>query len=305
MEVIFGSIRATDRSPGIHWCPPRPFGRPARCSTDGVIRLDIGFRSEEIVRDPLDYYCTVCEEPARAVNRIVEESLYLTGDENIADVISTVHYRVSDPVRYTFGVESAEALIRDTALWSILREIASYEIDRIITDSRYEIERRVEERANRILDEGSSGLRIEEVRLQATHAPREVHYDFRDVASAQEDRARMIHEAHVYWEGAVNGAKGQAARIVADAEAAKAGRVASAWGAASKFTAIREAAEDTPRSTRLRLYLETVERVLPGCRTVIRPDPGAVDDFEIWFRSGKGNAPSDLFGVKGEGTDER
>ncbi|MBN1825201.1 MAG: SO_0444 family Cu/Zn efflux transporter [Candidatus Eisenbacteria bacterium] len=305
MERVFGVIRATDRAPGLHWCPPRPFGRSARCSVDGVVRLDIGFRSEERVCDPLDFYCTICSEPGRAVNRIFEEALFLTGDENIVDVISTVHYRVSDPIRYTFGVEAAEQLIRDVALWSILRETAAWEIDRIITDSRYEIERRVEERANAVLDEGLSGLRIEEIRLQATHAPREVHYDFRDVASAQEDRARMIHEAYVYWEGAVNGARGQAARIVADAEAAHSERVASARGAAAKFLALQEASAEEPGSIRLRLYLETMERILPGCRTVIRPDPGAVDDFEIWFRSGKGNVLPDLFGAKREGTDER
>ena len=286
MEQIFGKVLATGVPPGLHWCFPSPIGRVARCTTEGTVRIDIGFRSEEKVRDPLAYYSSSIDEPARSINRVFEESLFLTGDENIVDVMSTVHYRVIDPVKYTFGVESGENAVRDVVLWCLVRELAIRKIDRIITVARMEIEEAVVARSNRILEEGSTGLHIQEIRVLAAHAPREVHYDFRDVASAQEDRARMIHEARVYWYGAVNIAKGTAARIVADADGMRSGRVAAAEGSAARFRLLREAAKLEPRETRHRLYLETMERILPGCRTVIRPDPTDVKDFDLWFRSG-------------------
>ena len=300
MERDFGVIAATDVPPGLHWCFPWPVGKVTRCSMDGVIRLDIGFRSGEKAADPITFYAGVGEEEA-AIGRMLDESIYITGDENLLDLVASVHYRVADPTLFTFGVESGESVVRSAALSAFLREVVYRPIDRIYTTDRRDIEFRVRSRANKTLERTRSGLSIESVCLLDTHAPREVHYDFRDVASSKEDRSRMIHEAHVYRQGTVNEARGTASKIVSEAMGARTRTVADASGAAVRFRLMEEAARGEPGGTRTRLYLESMERILPGCRTVIRPDPLSVRDFELWFRSGEGTAFSDLFGeMKGE-----
>jgi len=300
MERDFGIVTETSVPPGLHWCFPWPVGKQTRCSVDGVVRIDIGFRSGETARDPLAFYA-VESEGETALNRVLDESIYVTGDENLIDLIASVHYLVEDPVRFAFGVESAESVVRDATLWAFVREIIYRPIDHIYTSDRLDVERKVVGRANRILEEAGSGLRIAEVRLLDTHAPREVHYDFRDVASSKEDRARMIHEARVYWEGTVKSARGDSARTVAEAAGSQAVRVADATGAAARFQLLEEAARIAPNGTRLRLYLESMERILPGARTVVRPDPRSIRDFELWFQTGESKVLPDLLGQKKEG----
>ncbi|MFH1279324.1 MAG: SO_0444 family Cu/Zn efflux transporter [Candidatus Eisenbacteria bacterium] len=298
LERDFGKVAATNVPPGLHWCFPRPVGRVAKCSVEGIVRVDIGFRSGTKTRDPLAFYGAP-EEEETPVSRVFDESVFLTGDENLIDVVSTVHYRVTDGATYVFGVESGEGIVRSTVLWALVRELANRSIDRIYTTDRLDVEERVRDRANRILVEADSGLRIEGVRLVDVHAPREVHYDFRDVASAQEDRARMIHEARVYWQGTVHEARGRGARIVSDASGAKALAVAGAAGSARRFRLLEEAARAERGGTRTRLYLESMERVLPlSGRTVVRPDPVGVKDFELWFKLGE--EPTVLPGLLGE-----
>lgn len=297
LERDFGVVTAVNAPPGLHWCFPWPVGRRVVCSVDGIVRLDIGFRSGTKAVDPLAFYGPDREETA--LNRVYDESVFLTGDENMIDVASTVHYRVTDAERYVFGVETGESVVRSTVLWAMVRELADRGIDRIYTTDRADVEAGVRARSNRILDEASTGLVIEQVRLLEVHAPREVHYDFRDVASAQEDRSRMIHEARVYWQGTVHEARGKGERILADAVGAKAARIEGAYGAAAKFALLEEAARLAPEGTRRRIYLESMERVLPGKRVVVRPDPASIHDFELWFKDGE--APEflpDLIGDK-------
>lgn len=286
LERDFGRVTKTNVPPGLHWCFPWPVGREITCSVDGIVRVDVGFRSGGKSRDPIGFRKAPVEEEA-PVDRVLDESIYLTGDENLIDVISTAHYRVTDAERYVFGVESGEETVRGSVLWALVRELGNRSIDRIYTTDRLEVEERVRDRTNRILDGAESGLRVEEVRLLEVHAPREVHYDFRDVASAQEDRARMIHEARVYWQGTVHEAGGRSARIVADASGAKANVLAGAAGSAYGFRLLEEAARAARGGTRTRLYLEAMERVLPGARIVVRPDPVGVRDFELWFKNGE------------------
>ncbi len=300
MEREFGVVAATDVPPGLHWCFPWPVGKVTRCSVDGVIRLDIGFRSGEKAADPVTFYAGIGEEEA-AVSRVPDESIYITGDENLVDLVASIHYRVVNPTLFTFGVESGESVVRSAVLSAFLREVVYRPIDRIYTTDRRDVESRVRSRANRILERARSGLSVKSVCLLDTHAPREVHYDFRDVASSKEDRSRMIHEAHVYRQGTVNEARGTASKIVSEASGARTRTIADAAGAAVRFRLLEEAARHDLEGTRTRLYLEAMERILPGCRTVIRPDPLSVRDFELWFRNGEGTALSDLLGeMKGE-----
>lgn len=301
IERHFGRVTATDQKPGLHWVFPRPAGRSITCSVEGVVRIDIGFRDGTPVLDPLAFGDDPSGRTEERVDRLAEESLYLTGDENLVDVLSTAHYRVTDATQYALGLEKGDQTVRATILWALLSEFARRPLDRVFTHDRNDLEESVLARANEVFEATSTGIQLVELRLINVHSPSEVHFDFRDIASSQEDRARMIHEANVYSEGIVHNARGDAARVVADAKGSKALAVADAGGAAAHFILLEEAARSAPAATRLRLYLETAERVLPTMRTVVRPNEAAVRDFEIWFQTGEAKLfPDTPFTGKGE-----
>lgn len=293
IERHFGGVTADDQKPGLHWTFPWPVGRSIACSVEGFVRIDIGFRDGEPMLDPLAFGHDPPVEIEATIDRVPEESLYLTGDENLVDVLLSAHYRVTDASQYALGLEKGEETVRGTLLWALLSEFARRPLDLIFTYDRGDVEGAVLRRGNDVLESTRTGIRLEEVRLLSVHSPSEVHFDFRDVASSQEDRARMIHEANVYSEGVVHGARGEAARVVAEAKGGRARLLADAGGSAAQFLLVEEAARLVPAATRTRLYLETAERVLPSLRTVVRPSDSAVKDFEIWFQTGETRLFSD------------
>jgi hypothetical protein len=294
IERTLGAVSATDSPPGLHWRWPFPIGDATTCSVEGLVRIDIGFRTGEPAADPLAFYGRPAPREDEGVDRVLEEAIYLTGDENLVDVLATAHYRVTDGVGYALGLEQGEGVVRNGVLSALVRELTFQPIDLVLTNQRSSLEENVRATANRILASSSPAIRVEEFQLLSVHSPTEVHYDFRDVASAQEDRARMIHEAKVYEEEVVHKASGRAAELVAGAEGKRAERVAEAKGMARQFELIEEAARAAPESTRLRLYLETVERTFPTSRIVVRPDQSAVEDFEVWFQTGETRALPEL-----------
>ncbi|NNE08503.1 MAG: SO_0444 family Cu/Zn efflux transporter [Gemmatimonadetes bacterium] len=279
--------------PGLHWNLPWPMGEVRTVSVEGFARIDIGFRSAEDAGSDLTHFY-VPGPPAHGPgegarrDRLKEESLYLTADENLVNILSTAQYRTNDPVKYLFGVEDGPASARAAILASLLEELATRTLDEVLTVDRFALETAVEARANERLAGLSSGIAVENFTLLSVHSPPEVHFDFRDVASSQEDRARFVNEARVYAEDVVHQARGRAAEITAGGAADRTVRIAAASGDAHRFLLIQDAQSGAPGSTRLRLYLETMERTLPRTIKVVRPDPSAVRDFEIWFQSNNG-----------------
>lgn len=280
--------------PGLHWNLPWPMGEVRTVSVEGFARIDLGFRSAEGADSDLTRFY-LPDGPAPAVtpegaqrDRMKEESLYLTADENLVNILSTAQYRTNDPVQYLFGVENGPVAARSAILASLLEELATRTLDEVLTVERFALESAVQSRANERLAALASGIVVEHFTLLSVHSPPEVHFDFRDVASSQEDRARFIDEAHVYAEDVVHQARGHAAEIVAGSAADRTSRIAEASGDAHRFQLMQDAMSGAPASTRLRLYLETMERTLPRTTNIVRPDPSAVRDFEVWFQSNNG-----------------
>ncbi len=199
IERRFGVVSATDLPPGLHWRWPWPIGEALTCSVEGFVRIAIGFRTKEPAADPLGFYGQIVSlDDEEDADRVLEEALYLSADENLVDVLATAQYRVIDATGYALGLEDGESAARNGVLSALVRELAYQPIDQILTNQRSSLEERVRAEANRVLASSSPAIRVEEFRFLNVHSPREVHYDFRDVASAQEDRARMIHEAKIY-----------------------------------------------------------------------------------------------------------
>jgi membrane protease subunit HflK len=219
--------------------------------------------------------------PAQS-SRIPEETQFLTGDENVIEVVAVVHYRVADPALFRFGVDRAEPAVRDLARAFLVEEVGRTPIDAIYTSERGTVERKVLEALGRSPVLKETGLSPVDVRLLFVHAPDDVHGAFRDIASAAEDRTTARNMAFVEAEGALGQARGQVAKTLAEADSERTRVVEHAKGDAAAFVPLAREVSAAPRTSRTRLKLEALERVLPGVPKLIRPDPRRAPGFELW-----------------------
>ena len=207
---------------------------------------------------------------------VSEESLMLTGDENIADVKFVVIWQI-DPLKpedFAFNVRRQELTIKAVAESAMREVVGRTQIQRILTAERKVIEPAVQDLMQKVLNEYRAGVNIIQVQLQSVDPPEQVIAAFRDVTAAQQDQDRLRNEAEAYANKVVPEARGSAARILQEAEAYREQTVAEARGQASRFSQVYEEYRKAPDVTRERLYLETMERVLGGMNKVILDQSG-------------------------------
>jgi membrane protease subunit HflK len=207
---------------------------------------------------------------------IAEESLMLTGDENIADVKFVVIWQIDPmkPENYAFNVRRPRETIKAVAESAMREVIGRSQIQRILTAERKVIEPAVQELMQKVLDDYGLGAKIIQVQLQSVDPPEQVIAAFRDVTAAQQDQDRLRNETEAYANRVVPEARGAAARISQEAQAYREQTVAEARGQASRFSQVLEQYKLAPAITRERIYLETMERVFGGMNKVII-DPSA------------------------------
>lgn len=260
----FGKVvKVTEQGPNYHW--PRPIEKVDKVKVKKVRRIEIGFR-------------TISPGPPARYRFMPEESLMLTGDEQIVDAQITVQYRVREPKKFLFNVRGLEAergALMDAAEVALRQVVGQRPIDDVLITEKLQVEIDIRELLQRIIDKYESGVKVVEVKLQTVRPPKEVAAAFSDVVSAKEDKDRLIKEADGYREDVLPKARGQAQSIIRGAEAYKAERVKRAEGDADRFLAVLKEYEKAKDVTRKRLYLETMERILPGIRKfVIDPEVG-------------------------------
>ena len=207
---------------------------------------------------------------------VPDESLMLTGDENIVDVDFSVLWKI-DPTRvgdYLFNIQNPEGTVKAVAESAMREVIGQSNIQPILTGARQKIETAVQALLQKILDSYGAGIQIQQVQLQKVDPPAQVIDAFRDVQAARSDLERLQNEAQTYANRVVPEAKGRASRIIQDAEAYHSQTVADAKGRTSRFLQIYDQYKKAPDVTRERMYLETMEQVLGGTdKTII--DTGA------------------------------
>ncbi len=204
-----------------------------------------------------------------------DESLMLTGDENIIDVDFTVIWIIADAREYLFNVEDVEGTIKAVAESSMRDVVARKNQQRVLTEEREQIQNEVQELMQKTLDGYGAGVTINEVQLQRVEPPSSVIDAFRDVQAAVADAEKMRNQAETYRNQTVPGAEGQAARIAQQAEAYASQTVAEATGEAGRFLAIYEQYRLAPDVTRERIFLETMEKVFSGTQKIIVDGAGA------------------------------
>lgn len=213
----------------------------------------------------------------RSMRDVPEESLMLTGDENIVDVDFTVLWRIKPNGEgdFLFNIQNPEGTVKAVAE-SVMREVVGRaNIQPILTGARTVTETSVQELMQKTLDSYNAGVLIQQVQLQKVDPPAQVIDSFRDVQAAQADAQRMQNEAQTYTNRVVPDARGRAAQIQQVAEGYREQAIAEAKGQSARFLKVYEEYKKAPDVTRERIYLETMERVLGGADKLVYDGGGA------------------------------
>ncbi len=250
--------------PGLRFRLPWPIQTHNVVDVRSVRSVEIGFRT--VSRPGFD---------GQRNQRVPEEALMLTGDENIVEVHLFVQYVVQDPSKFLFRARDPESTLAAAAEVALRSIVGRNTIDHTMTDGRVEVQAAVEEYLQGLLDEYETGLLATETRLLTVDAPDQVRNAFHDVVRAWEDRERLTQEAEGYREDIIPRARGEAQEIIRRAEGYREQRILRADGEATRFVSILSEYRKAPDVTRDRIYLETMERVLPDTQKYILTSEGA------------------------------
>jgi len=252
----FGKFVSTTQ-PGLNYHLPYPVENVLTPKVTKVHRVDIGFRAaSDSVR-------------TSEVGDVSEESLMLTGDENIVNIDFSVFWLIKDAGKFLFKIQSPVVTVKAAAETAMREVIARSKLQSILTEGRSSIEIETQGIIQSLLDEYESGIQITQVQTQKADPPDEVIDAFRDVQAARADMERSKNEAEAYANDVIPRARGEAARILQEAEAYKKQVVAEAEGEASRFLAIYTEYAQAKEVTQERMYLETMEKVLADIDKVI------------------------------------
>jgi membrane protease subunit HflK len=251
--------------PGLNYHLPYPIEKVLTPKALRINKIDIGMRIVDDLR-----------RGGTATRDVPEESLMLTGDENIVDVDFSVLWKVKPTGvgDYLFNIQNPEGTVKAVAESAMREVIGRSEIQPILTGARQTIENAVQELMQRTLDHYGAGILVQQVQLQKVDPPSQVIDAFRDVQAARADLERAINEAQTYANRVVPEARGRVAQITQAAEAYKQQTVAEATGQTARFLKIYEEYKKAPDVTRERMYLETMERILGGTDKIILDSGG-------------------------------
>ncbi|MEQ8853868.1 FtsH protease activity modulator HflK [Gimesia sp.] len=260
----FGKVIAI-KDPGLHFKLPFGIDEQEFVPTARVLKQEFGFR-------------TAAQEGTSAVYRKSEEhrdeSLMLTGDLKVVDVEWVVQYRVDDPDKYLHRVEQVDKTIRDISE-AVMRRIVGNNLGSdVLTIKRVEIALNAKEEIQRLLDSFDMGVRVGTVELQDVNPPDSVKPAFNEVNQAEQEKEQLINEAEKKQNQQIPAARGKAKQVVATAEGYRAERVNGALGETSRFKAILKEYKVAPEVTRRRMYLETLDKVLPSLGKIYVIEPG-------------------------------
>ena len=249
--TYFGKYYETT-TPGLHYYIPFPIGKIQKVGVTRINKEEFGFSSSMHGKKTFD-----------------EESLMLTGDENIADIDFEVQWRIGNVKDYLFNIKNPQRTIR-SATESVMREIvANRQIDDVLANKKLEIELEAKDLLQKILDSYNAGIDIVTVQLLRADPPKEVINAFRDVQTAKADKERKINEAQSYSNDIMPKARGEAEAILQKAEAYKKAVVSKAEGETARFNQLYEEYKLNKDITKKRIYIETMEEVMKNNEKII------------------------------------
>lgn len=276
--------QANPAQPGLHWHLPYPIETAVTPDVENIRQTDVGFRGQ---------FGTNSGRP----QDVPEESLMLTGDQNIIDIDFSVQWRISDAGKYLFNIREPEVTVKAAAESAMREIIGRTDIQPALTEARDEIALKTKQLLQGILDSYGSGILITEVRLQNVQPPSQVIDAFDEVQRAQQDLDRRRNEADAYRNKVIPEARGEAQRMIQNAAAYKEQIINESQGEAQRFLSVYEAYKQNPEVTERRMFLETIQEVFSKTDKVIMDNAGqaAVPYLplnELRQQSGQGRSSS-------------
>ena len=257
VELLFGKfVQMT--TPGLNYWFPSPIGQVFTPDVTNTNITSVGFRQ-------------VGSGGARSTNvrDVPEESLMLTGDQNIIDIDYQVQWRIKNAAEFLFNIRNPEETVK-LASESAIREIVGQNtLEDALAKQRQQVESKTHEVLQKILDSYGAGVFIDSVKMQKVEPPNQVIDAFNDVQRAKQDRERQQNEAQAYANDIIPKAKGEAERMIQEATAYKEKLMREAEGEAKRFLSVFEAYKGGKKVTRSRLYLERMQQVLQDSEKVI------------------------------------
>ena len=251
----FGKVNRVAQS-GLRFHFPFPIETVQTPKVTEVKRIEVGFR-------------TVGKNQFRTVE---QESVMLTGDENIVDAEMIVQYKLKDPEAFLFNFVGPVLTVREAAEASLRTVVGRHGIDQALTSGKLMIQEETKSLLQSILDKYNSGILVVAVQLQDVSPPKNVIAAFKDVASAKEDKNRLVNEAEGYRNDVIPKARGEAQAMIREAEGFKEARIKRSEGDVAKFKAMLKEYKKAKSITKKRLYLEAMEGILPGIDKYIIPN---------------------------------
>ena len=254
---FFGKYARTEQ-PGLHWKWPFNIEQLDKVKVRRIFKEEFGFRT---IKPGIN------TQYSPQTN--FEESLMLTGDLNVAVVEWIVQYTVKDPVQFAFRVRDPRTTIRNMSEAVMRLVVGDHTINQVLTEGREDIQREAEDKLQEVLDSYGAGIVIHNVILQDVTPPNEVKPSFNEVNEARQEKEKLINQAWEEYNRVIPMAKGQAEQIIREAEGYALERVNQAEGDAGRFTLAWEAYKSAPEVTRRRLYLETMQKVMPQLKDTL------------------------------------
>jgi len=267
----FGSVTGiTD--PGLHFKIPFGIDKIQLVATERVLKQEFGFSTLKTRQGERSTYSAAQFE---------DESLMLTGDLNMIDVEWVVQYRIEDPIKFLYQMREPTRTLRDISE-SVMRRIVGNMLgSEVLTIGRVEIQQKAGDEIQEILDQYDAGIRISTVEMQDVVPPRAVQPAFNEVNEARQERERMINEAQKRVNQEIPNAEGAALRTVAEAEGYATERVNRAVGESARFSAVLHEYQQAPIVTRSRLYLETLNEMLPDIGQILVVQDGQMSPLPL------------------------
>lgn len=244
--------------PGLNYHLPIPFERVLKVPVTRVERVEVGTRSVVAGRNS-----------SAGARKIPEESLMLTGDENIVDIDFEVQWKVREPSKFLFNIREPEQTVKSVAESAMREVVGRTKIASVLTEGRSAVELEAKSIMQTVLNNYDAGIDIVRLQMREVQPPAAVIDAFRDVQTARADRERARNEAETYRNDIIPRARGEAEKIIQDAEAYQQQVVAKAKGEAGRFMSVYEKYKVSKDVTRRRLYLETMEELLKGMNKII------------------------------------
>lgn len=255
-------------NPGLNYHLPAPIEMVQKPKVTRENIVEVGFRSPQTLQQT--FGAQIYRNFGNSdVQKVPEESLMLTGDENIVDLSFTVRWKIADPKDYLFNVVDPNGTIKAVAESSMREVIGLHPIDDALTGNKNQIQQEARALMQEILNSYNIGVEVVSVQLQQVNPPQQVISAFRDVQAARADAEKAQNQATGYANDILPRARGEAAQILQEAQGYRAAKIAEAEGAAARFKSQLAEYSKAKSVTSQRLYIETMEDVLKDAQKVI------------------------------------